>query len=251
MLLIISGSFASISVLKPVKAEVFQENTIELGKIACGETLEIIVKRRTSDFYWDRIVEDESSIPSGWNLAWETQRDSIIARISVPENAVESTQRIKLAFSSEQDEFALDFLNVSVVVKKNLLSADMMPLSQETMVEKETVFKLLISNNSLAEHSLLVSSDLPGYWFRDRTISVAPGETRVFELAVVPKSYGLRDFRFSLNSRLNSFSDSFDARLLVFQTVSGKFTSALYGFPFFSVSLAPFYFIDAFLALVS
>ncbi len=251
LLLFVSSAYSDISVLEPVKADVADEGILELGSVSCGETIEIIVKRRFGDFYWDKIVEEQSSVPAGWSFSWEQQRDSLIILVSVPENAVESTQLLKIGLSSDEDIFAPAFLNARVSVKKQLLSVDMVNLSQETMVGAPTKFGLSVSNNSIADHRLFVSSTLPSYWFEDIVLEIPAMDTTVFELELVPRSYGPREFSFRIESKLNDFSKMFDAKLLVFQTLSGKYTSVFYGFPFFNISLLPYYFVNSFLALVS
>jgi hypothetical protein len=147
--------------------------------------------------------------------------------------------------------FSQESFSVYVTVKKNLLAASMEELKQDSLVGGKADFRLVLNNESIAMQKVLVSSSLPEYWFSPIELELQPHQTLDVNLSVFPQSYGVRQFSFTVSSGLNSFNKSFPAELNVFSTIRGKFSSALFGFPFFTVSMLPQFLINAFLALIS
>ena len=243
---------ASIFLLEPVEWQLENNESIELGAIAEGETLELVLQRKSGfDFEWDRALVDDSSLSEGWLSKSRATDKTLVVEVSLPRAAEESVQRIPVSLESDASPFSSESFSVSVTVKENLLNASMENLKQRAMVGEETKFKILLNNESIAKQSVLVSSSLPDYWFEPVVLELEPKQTLETELSLVPQSYGLRQFSFKVSSQLNGFQQDFAAELNVLSTLKGKFSSAIFGFPFFTPSLLPNFLINAFLALIS
>ena len=72
-----------------------------------------------------------------------------------------------------------------------------------------------------------------------------------FDLNVNALAYGKRNFTITVSSLQNSMQQAFPAELGIAPTLRGKYLASLFGFPFFSPSLLPYYLVNGFLSLLS
>ena len=252
LILLCSMGSAAIFLIEPAEMQLNHNDSVEFGEIGVGETVQIIVQRKTDlEFQWDEIAVGQSSLPQNWKAITSTTDKTVVASLTVPQNASESVQRIEFSLKTNSHPFSnqsfIGFLNV----KKNLLSVSIDDLKQSAFVGEPASFKLLLNNQSIAKQSIVVKSSLPSYWFEPVEIELEPLQTTDVNLLIFPASYGKKNFSFTVSSELNDFEKSFPADITVFSTLKGKFASAIFGFPFFTVSLLPQLIINAFLALVS
>ncbi len=254
LLLLSAQAFAAISVVEPVDMKVLPADShiISFGKIARGETLEIVIKKK-SDLAgeWVNLEVDEQLLPSGWSVERVDSDKTLIALVTVPTNAPISTQRMRFTAGSQAGQLFDETLYATVSVHESLLSASIENLNQDAILGGKASFNLVLNNDSIAEHSVRVESTLPGYWFFAQTVLLKPHETKTVELPVFPLSYGEKSFSFSVSSTQNSTQFSFPARMNVKPTLAGIYRTPIAGFPFFSPALLPYYLINGFLSLFS
>lgn len=249
--LILLSASASIYLVEPLDGQLSSSGEVTFGKIAPGETLKVVVKKKSDfGFEWNSLSVDAGLLPPGWSSEFVETDKTLIALVSLPRNAKVSNQRLKFVLSNSAQPLFSEFFYGLVLVNENLLSASIENLNNGCVLGEKAVFDLVLNNDSIAEHSVLVESDLPGYWFAPVEVSLKPFEAKSVVLEVVPYSYGGKDFSFLVSSELNSRSFPFKAGLNVSPTLPGMFRASLAGFPFFSPGFLPQYLLNGFLSLV-
>jgi hypothetical protein len=244
------GASATVFLVEPLEKSLESNGLADLGEIAPGETLKLVVQRKSGlGFEWDSLAVE--NLPPGWSAGSVLTDKALVALVSLPRDALESIQVVSFTARSGSQPFSQERFSVRLTVKRSLLGASMEKLVQRAVVGGKAEFRLLLNNSSIAEQRVVVSSTLPEYWFEPIEIGVEPMQTIDINLAVYPRNYGKREFSFTVSSKLNSFKQSFPAELNVFSSLRGVFSSALFGFPFFSISLLPHLIVNAFLALLS
>ncbi|MDD5148022.1 MAG: hypothetical protein PHH08_00990 [Candidatus ainarchaeum sp.] len=235
----IGAAGASISVVVPVDATLDNKAEFRLGNAALGETFSVVIQKKSgSGFDWDSLV---ANAPGSWNVNYRFSDKTLIADISIPGNAPESTSIVVFALGSKDRPLAGESFSGIINVKKNLLTVTMDNLKQQASVGVPVTYRFVASNDSIAEHKITIESSLPNYWFEPKEIILQPKQKQELNLALKPEAYGLRNFSFFVKSRQNGFAQNFNAELRVLPTVPGKFSAAAYAFPFFTFSNFAFY----------
>ena len=244
---------ASISLIKPFEQEIASGDQIELGEIAVGETLELIVSTDSgTEIEWNAIEIAKALLPKNWVVEKSVfYGETVGIKLIVPRNASEGLQNINVkVFSKEKPEFFEEFSAI-VFIKSNLLSVQINNLKQETRVNHSVEYKVFLLNDSIAEHKVIVSSTLPSYWFKEKEIKLKPKELKELIVTVNPKTYGIKKFNFIIVSKLNASEiKSAQAELIVNPTLESKYSNSFYGLPFFSPTLFPYYLINSFISLI-
>lgn len=251
-LLVCPQAFAAVYIVEPVDTAVLSADSdaIFFGKVAGGETLNVVIKKKSGTGpEWDSLSVDLSILPQGWGSKTVETDKTLIALISIPRNAATSTQRIKLtAGNSSEPAFGQSFY-ATVSVNDSLLDASFENLGLDAVVGGPAKFVLVLNNDSIAPHIVSMESTLPNYWFSARAIELAPLEAKTVELNVMPYYYGEKNFSFSVHSALNGKSFSFPAKLSVKPMLAGMYRAGMAGFPVFSPGMLPYYIISGFLSL--
>jgi hypothetical protein len=235
-------SFASaLKVVFPVEAEVFESSVVELGSISPGQTFELIVfgERFTG-------LKVNGSF-SSWAKKSEFNGKNISIKLAVPENVSLGAKKISFtAFNQEGDSFSFDVL---INVKKDLWSVSVPELSKTAKVNSLTQYDLVFYNESIGEQLIAFSSSLPSFWVKEKTFVVEPKSVLRDSIYLVPRNYGQRDFTFSFKSNYSGERKNFRARLFVESSLSSKYSSVSYGFPFFTLNLFPYYLVESLFSL--
>lgn len=248
ILLISVSVFAEIKMIYPVEKTVYDTDSIKLGAVQPGETFQVVVLKKNGDKKWQDVSVDTELLP-GWIVKKEVFDKSFSLFFSVPANLEETYQNVKITLF---DGSLAESFSAGVLIKKNLLSAGIVKFDKETVVGEPVNLKLNLINDSIAQHTVLIKSSLPYYWFSGDKIILKPKTSAVASLIVFPQAYGLRHFSIFVDSAQNNtrFAD-FDVELNVLPTLRGKYLTSFTGFPLFAPSLFPFYLIDALLAYLS
>ena len=244
---LISSIAASIDLVEPKATTVLANTTVTLGSAQPGETVRLVIAKGLGRNKWQDLRIDSDSLPSGWTYEKQVQDQSFIVLVKIPSTAGSDSYNLHFTVSSES---LSESFNALVLVKTDLLTVSMTDLLQSTQVGEAGVFKISFQNTSIAQHTVMIFSDLPSPWFAVQTIEILPGEFKQLNLPVTTRVYGIRDFSFTVESKLNSMKKQFPATLTIHPTLKGKFAATFYGFPFLSISLLPYYLIDGFLSLV-
>ncbi len=246
-LLLVSQAFAVISIVEPVDTKLSDDGEISFGKIAGGEILRVVVKKK-SDLGSDWVTIGVDGLPAGWESETVETDKTLIALISLAPNAEISTQRITFTLANDSIPSLNESFYGSVYVNENLLDVSFESLTIDATLGQSAEFVLTINNDSIASHLIMVESTLPYYWFSGKTIEVGPLETEQVLIEVMPYSYGEKNFSFEVSSELNNQSLSFPAKLDVKPNLVGMFRAPAAGFPFFSPGMLPYYLISSLLS---
>jgi len=246
-----SQAFASIYIVEPVDQKVETGQEVFLGNIARGETLKLVVKKKSDlALEWNSLEVDTGLLPQGWTVKTIEEDKSLIALVSLPKKAEASTQRIKVTAKNSSEPLFSEAFYASVLVNEKLLTASIESPSLETMLGEQPAFNLVLNNDSIAAHSVTIESSLPDYWFGRIETGLKPHETKALALTVQPYSYGEKDFSFTVSSEHDDTTLSFPVKLMVKPTLTGIYIVPIAGFPFFSPGMLPFYIINSFLSIL-
>ncbi|MBU1120938.1 hypothetical protein KJ660_03615, partial [Candidatus Micrarchaeota archaeon] len=165
------------------------------------------------------------------------------------------TKNIRIKLFNEEVPSSNEYFDAVFNVKNNLLFANIQNLKQSTVVGEPVSYTVTLFNQSIADHYVGISSTLPTYWMEKKEVLVEAGKMNSFEVKVSPRTVGgagnIKEFKFILTSKLNdSELEYFDSELTIQPTIKNKFSSTLYGFPFFSLTLLPYYLINSFISLL-
>lgn len=251
-----SFAHADIFLVSPFEKQIHSRDTVELGSASPGETIELIFSNKSGkDFAWSK-AELANQLPAGWQVSdSEVYSETLIIKITIPPFEQETAQNLKINMSNFQDEKKNESFNATLFVRKNLISAAITGLQKETSVSEPVDYALRLSNDSIADHSITVSSTLPKYWFDDKIILLknknSTGSVQEIKLSVMPRAYGYKDFSFKVISNQNGREiESFNARLKINPTLKGKYSAGIFGFPVFTPTLLPYYLVNSFLSFL-
>ncbi|MCR4335932.1 MAG: hypothetical protein NUV57_05365 [archaeon] len=254
IILLTSLAFAEVNIIYPVEANLQSGNTIQAGSVSPNQVFELIFSDNSGhDFEWDSLNVNETSLPVGWKIVSQNNTDtSLVVSIEVPKNAKPNFYVIEFSLSNSNNPSVKDSVNVSVVVKQNLLDVSFVRPSLDgiIVVGDSVVYKGVVSNSSIASQKIVFSSDVPSNWFDSVDFDAKPNSLEEVELILTPKSYGKHFFSFQVLDKDGTIIKSYSSELNVRPTLKGKFSSALSGFPFFTFSLAPFQLFDSFISLI-
>ncbi len=238
LVLFTSGVFA-LEIVFPVSADVSENSTIELGKISPGQQFELII----SDERFNA-VEVTGSF-SSWSEDSVFYEKNTGIKINVPFDASLGAKNISFKAFNSSSGLSESF-NALVNVRKDLWSVNISGLSQTAEVNFPVNYKLTFSNESIGKQKISVSSNLTSYWMKEKTFVVEPKSVLKDLIEVNPRHYGTRAFNFVLKSSSSAETKEFQSKLRVESSLLSKYSSPLYGFPFFTPTLFPYYLVESF-----
>ena len=253
VLLLSAGVLADISLVNPFEETFSNEGVFRLGTVAQGENFEIIISNETGlgdEIRWGEFEVNPGTLPEGW-VAFSTNKGErrIGATISIPLDAEPNIYQLTLVAKNNRIGIS-NTVFARVEVKENLLNAAISNtgLNESPLVNEKVFYEISITNNSIAPHRVVIGSDLPKSWFMPVEITIPPKKTITEKIEVIPRNFGRRNLSFNVFSSLTEKEVvSFNSVLLVRPTLEGKLTPTLYGLPFFSMSLLPFYYFNTIL----
>ncbi len=255
VLLLASSISATVFMHKPVEEKVSDGGVVELGRVAKGQTIVIVIERKSEKSYkWNDIGVGAVTLPQGWAYYSKVLDETIELDISVPKNAPSIMQRLNVTAlnSSQPENFDTFGVNVNVVDPSSVFVVGIDLNSRDMNVNATNPFSITINNNSISRAEFVLGTTFPEKWLGQYGVMVVePGEVKVFEYSLTPTAYGKKNGVIFVNSAQNDFSVPFDIELNVYPTVVGKFQAPFFGMPFFSISLWPEYLINAFLSFLS
>ncbi len=256
---------ADVTMTYPAEATIKDGSSVLAGFVSPGQVFDLVFSDNygSNGLEWSAIEVPSSSLPAGWSLVSTGKTEaSLSARLKVPVFALPGNYSLKVFFYNA-DSGLSGSIDVRIVVKKNLLEVSFARvnaqrecvstrcLSGSVDLGEKVLYKVKITNSSIAPETVRVSSTLPPTWFSGKEIMVKQASVIEEELVVVPQASGRNRFSFTASAwEANLIVGSFGSELNVKPTLKGKFGSAFSGFPFFTFSLLPFQLFDSFFALV-
>jgi len=252
VLLIAFSVQADVSILNPEGKAAEPGQTLEFHSVMPGEEIVFTLDRLADTGNWSTAWIEDSFLPEGWTaFPIVKEEKSLELRVGIPAGARLGSQNLPIVVLDEGTGLEERF-NAVVFVRDDLVSVQLQKAQERVEVNGTACYKATVINSSLAGHKIVVSSSLPAYWFSGLELELKPKDSIDANLCVNALDDGSRHFYFQFDSALyQKRFHSVNAVLEIEPTLKGKYSSPLAGFPFFMPSLAPFYLIDSFLALLS
>jgi hypothetical protein len=252
--LFFSSVHASIALVSPVSQKLNAGTALDIGSAMPGESVELVFSNDDGKGgLWNQLEVVRESIPSNWKVFEpELFVESLVLKITIPPAETEKLQSIGVRLSDARNPADAEEVSLRLLVKNNLLSASFSPLQESVLLGQKASYRVVLVNNSIASNTVTIRSSLPSFWFEPVMLSLDPkpnaSAMQELTLDVYPRTYGIKNFSFRVDSELSQKTIvSYPTDLLVKPTLEGKFQSGLFGFPFFSPNLSPFYFFNALL----
>lgn len=242
VMLVVPGVFA-IRLIEP-ESKVLEGNDL-VGKVYPGGTLELIFSKENNKYVSANPV---TPLPAGYSSSIAEELESLKIFITVPENEVNWKNSVSIEFSKANAAEGKDVANVYFLVENELLSASMNGFSKNTYAGTPAEYEFVFVNKSDVGAVFSVSSSLSREWFERIDFLVPKKSTKVESVVVNAPVQGNRQFDFTVN--YSNKSSTFSSSITVLPTIFSKFSSVLYGIPFYSFSLFPSYLLNGLLALL-
>jgi len=244
---------ASMQIVAPIEGTIENNGNLNLGKVQPGET--IILRFSTasgSDERWEIASVNKESLPEKWTAIDSIPGEkTLVVQITVPENAQQALYNFSIEFSNPKTHLTPEKSEFRVTVEEGLISSSINSNTLTTEVGRDAEFQIIFVNDSIASHNVRIDSSLLQSWFEPIEVELEPKETTKIDLKVVPQVYGAKGFTFTISSMENGKNISnFDMQLNATPSLVGKFAIANEGFPVFTISLLPYYLINALLSLI-
>ena len=251
LLVLLSSASADIFVVDPVLQHVSSSSSIDLGSIQPGETFELIISKDAGhgkDSYWISAVPSTSDLPKNFNVSSSIPgSESHIITVKVPGNALIGDYSFQVLMSNVSGRIENESLTATFRVQNDLLNASLSNPSQLATLGKQVDFKMNLLNNSLSSEKISIFSSSPSTWFSPIQLELKRNSFQEIDLKVFPQLHGTHNVDFTVYSdTLNKSIAFFKADISVKPTLRSKYDVALQGFPFFTITLLPYYLFNSF-----
>jgi hypothetical protein len=254
--LLLPLAWGSITIVTETDTQtVTSGDIIELGDASPGETLNLTISSDIGvdgvDVEWSKLEIDKSTLPEDWN-AWDSSvgEKTLTAKIVIPTTAELDAFKFRALVTDEGSTLNEEF-SFWIFLKKNLIVSSINNLEKKVTVNQPAKYELTLINNSVAEHKVKVHSSLPLLWFEGRDVLLKANESQTLELEVTPRIYGFREFTFYVTSQENGqLLNLIPARIEAEPLLKEKYATGIYGFPFFTLSLLPYYLLEGLASLL-
>jgi hypothetical protein len=191
-------------------------------------------------------VELVHSFPSNFSIEKKDYLEYILLFIKSDEETPKTNYNFELITLGATEERA----NVYFVVKENLLDVSFLNYSDLVRVDEKGEYEILLINNSDADAKFEIIPKIPWFWTNKKSIFVDVGKqsTEIVALEVFPRMQG--EHFFDVDIKSSNFFKKFTLFVEAKPTLNSKFSSAVNGFPIYSVSLLPSYLINSFFTLI-
>ncbi len=249
---------ALISVITETQKFSYQPNERHLlNAVQPGETFSFKISNdpgvSTVNTKWSQIIVEKDSLPKNWRAIDSEKNQKVFeVQVLVAKDAEANKEyEFKVKAVDEKNLLESESIKIRIPVKKGLVSISLPETVKKTFVGEETTFNLTLVNNSIADHKLKVSSDLEKLWFEEKEFELKAGEKKEVQLKVNPRIYGLKQFKFKVESVSNGeLIDLIPIELTVQPVLKKKFEAALTGLPVFSPSMLSFYLFNSFISFL-
>jgi hypothetical protein len=247
ILLLLASTAFSARLVDPISKEiVFGDFT---GSIVPGSTLELIISKELGKF---DSLEVTSALPEYFDVRVEDYLEAIKIFVSASKETPLESYDLDFILKGEYDE---ERVNIYFVVEEELLDVALNNYSATTIVNSDAIFEFSLINNSHGNIEFFIKPSLPWYWLSEINSPVeyykkvvVPKKSIVKETLIIsPRVSGERAFNTTITFGNNQkeFSLLADTK----PTFGGKFSTVFNGFPFYSFSLTPSYYLTGVLTL--
>jgi hypothetical protein len=256
LVFILSSVKADVSVIVSESSKlVLQDGDVRsLGNAQPGETLHLTIASATGyeGMEWEKLVIPQNELPPGFEAVDSPKGGkTLTARIKVPVDAPKDVFQFRATALARDNAVSPETVTLRLAVKEGLLLASLAQPVKETFINEPVEFELTLINSSIADHKVSIGSNLPALWLKGQEVTVKAGEEKKVKLEIIPRIDGPKDVYFRIDSLENGEAlDLIKANLKVKPELKEKYGTGFYGFPFFTLSLLPYYLINSFISLL-
>lgn len=253
VVLVLALPVFSVRLIDPVSL-VFSDNEDNfVGIVSPGGKLELIFSKELTNRYED--VELLTPLPSGFSYSTRSELESIKVFIFVPEYAISGDYPVEARIFGKNKE---DLIHFYFTVDSSVVDVSPLDISlKETIVDSGAEYKIFFVNNSDAQATFTISTDLPPNWSQKdffakepflKQVTVAKRSSATDSIIIYPRLAGEKKFKVivSYASGKKEFSFAVNTK----PTLKSKLEMPKNALPFFSFSLLPSYFINALFSLI-
>ncbi len=209
-----------------------------VGKTFPGATVELIFAKENNKY---SSIEVLGVSPAGFEWSSKPELESLRLYLIIPKDTVNQTKDYQLAF--KKDDKIVDEVTVKLLIDNSLLSVALDNYSQEINTFSDVDYSFTFLNSSDSPVIFTITSDLPQGWASSKEFFVDARSFSTGKFSVNPKLEGSKVFSFTTTYSNKSVSFD-DVTLLSKPTIESKVKSVFYGFPFYSFTLLPSYFLN-------
>jgi hypothetical protein len=247
MLLLITSTAFSARLVDPISKEIVFGDFA--GSIVPGSTLELIVSKELGKF---DSLEVTSTLPEYFDVRVEDYLEAIKIFVSASKETPLESYNLDFILKGKYDE---ERVNIYFTIEEELLDVSLNNYSAETFVNDMAVYEFSLINNSHGDIEFFIKPNLPWYWLSEKNHAVdyykkvvVPKKSIVKDTLIIsPRVSGERAFNTTISFGNNE--KEFSLLVNTKPTFGGKFSTVFNGFPFYSFSLTPSYYLTGLLTL--
>ncbi len=246
-------TFSEVRMVSPVLETLSSGQTYELGEMQPGEALVLVFSvRGAPEGEWGTAEIERSLLHAGWSISdAQNTGQTIVMRATASRGLPPNAYVFKVTLSNPEQQVPEETVMLRVVVKRGLVTASVSDLDQTAMPGQAVTFPVTLNNESIAETKVRVESTLAMPWEEPLEVTLLPKETLTEQLTASASTDGIRKFTITATSVTSAAQvATFQGSLNVLPTLQGKYSSAFYGYPFFTFSLLPFHMANSLISLL-
>ncbi len=243
----------SARLVDPFSKELTSGGGDYVGSVVVGNTIELMFSKELTNKYND--IDVVSTLPNGFTYDVSSELETVKLFIHTPKDAVigEYPLTIILKGPSASEKVSFYFR----VIETGLAVSPSTKYVETTNVDGSVTYSLFFVNNSDGDATFIITSSLPTSWMSVDKLSnkefvkevyLEQNQTLEESFTVYPRMQGTRDFTISVDYANTSKDFSFS--VIAIPTLKSKLETVTHGFPFFSFSLLPSYFVNGLFSLV-
>ncbi|HOD89491.1 MAG TPA: hypothetical protein PKK56_00170 [archaeon] len=250
----------SLEMLEPITQDLTNIDTLDLGYASPGEYFLVSFLVNKEEGYdtitIDPTQQNEISIQNQGKT-----KESIFATIEVSDK-LSGAYTIKIILTGENKQKQL---NLNVNITNNVIYSVLEPYNTYTKYNETKTFSFKIINKSISTKKIIVSSDLPEYWFNDKNVkkykyyTLQPNSVTDITYEINPKEIGKTNFSiyiftkyFNKENRYDTTNKEniiiYDVQIETEKTITGEYGTNNFYYPLFNVNTLPIYFFNKILA---
>jgi len=211
-----------------------------LGSIAPGQTLDIVIDRSTGTaFFWDNL---QIAVPDGWQHTGAKHPDYFNWQLIVPKDAALGMYNLTMYASGDIQVVTPEIIRLALDVRNDVYSFKV-DSSYPVYIDSSNSVPFTVKSDSVAADVVRLSLDgVPSTWYGSKSVILSPNEGRRMFFLVEPKTEGSYDIAFKVSSSLGGAGGSADSKMVVYPaSLKAKLTVLNEGFSIVTVVLQPIY----------
>jgi len=258
MLFVLSSqAIYGLELLEPITEDLTYIDTVDLGFVSAGESFLI-------SFLIDDINYTEIGVIDA------QRKDIIIEKTHKTEESIFTTIKLSKELSGPYTLSLVlkgnidKIINLDMLVTNKVIYTLLEPITTKVKYNDIANIKLKIINKSNSTKQVLITSNLPKYWFdnkikQDMTHMLQPNSVSDITYNYIPKEIGDKEFNLQIKTLVGEedtlFTEEevfieYDIKIKVIKNLKGIYGSRDHSFPLFNSNLIPIYFFNKIIKLI-